>query len=47
MDKKFADTMIAQFQKKFFGFALSKCNDMTEAEDGCEKPLPDTKKRVP
>ncbi|MBQ8280413.1 MAG: sigma-70 family RNA polymerase sigma factor [Roseburia sp.] len=33
MDKKFADTMIAQFQKKFFGFALSKCNDMTEAEE--------------
>lgn len=33
MDKKFADTMIAQFQKKFFGFALSKCNDMKEAEE--------------
>lgn len=33
MDKKFADNMIAQFQKKFFGFALSKCNDMTEAEE--------------
>lgn len=33
MDKKFADTMIAQFQKKFFGFALSKCNDMSEAEE--------------
>lgn len=33
MDKKFADMMIAQFQKKFFGFALGKCNDMTEAEE--------------
>ena len=33
MDKKFADDMIAQFQKKFFGFALSKCNDITEAEE--------------
>ena len=30
MDKKFADDMIAQFQKKFFGFALSKCNDIAE-----------------
>lgn len=33
MDKKFADDMIAQFQKKFFGFALSKCNDIAEAEE--------------
>lgn len=33
MDKKFADDMIAQFQRKFFGFALSKCNDSAEAEE--------------
>lgn len=33
MDKKFADTMIAQFQNKFFGFALSKCNNLVEAEE--------------
>ena len=33
MDKKFADTMITQFQEKFFGFALSKCNNITEAEE--------------
>lgn len=33
MEKEFADKMIAQFQKKFFGFALSKCTDTTEAEE--------------
>ncbi len=33
MDKEFADKMISQFQKKFFGYALSKCNDMAEAEE--------------
>ena len=33
MDKKFADGMIAQFQSKFFGFALGKCNDIAEAEE--------------
>lgn len=33
MEKQFADNMIAQFQNKFFGFALGKCNDMAEAEE--------------
>lgn len=33
MKKQFADDMIAQFQNKFFGFALSKCNDFAEAEE--------------
>ena len=33
MEKKFADQMIEQFQTKFFGFALSKCQNMQEAEE--------------
>ena len=33
MDKAFADEMIAKYQKKFFGFALGKCNNLTEAEE--------------
>ena len=33
MDKQFADQMIEQFQTKFFGFALSKCQNMQEAEE--------------
>lgn len=32
MEKKFADQMIEQFQTKFFDFALSKCQNMQEAE---------------
>ena len=33
MEKQFADKMIEQFQEKFFGFALSKCQNMQEAEE--------------
>jgi len=33
MDKAFADDMISKYQKKFFGFALSKCNGIIEAEE--------------
>ena len=33
MDKAFADEMISKYQKKFFGFALNKCNSMMEAEE--------------
>ena len=33
MNKEFADNMIEQFQTKFFGFALSKCRDLDEAEE--------------
>lgn len=33
MNKQFADEMIEQFQTKFFGFALSKCRDLNEAEE--------------
>lgn len=33
MDKAFADEMIGKYQKKFFGFAVSKCNDFNEAEE--------------
>lgn len=33
MDKAFADEMIAKYQKKFFGFALSKCSSFIEAEE--------------
>ncbi len=33
MEKQFADKMIEQFQTKFFGFALSKCQNMQEAEE--------------
>lgn len=33
MEKQFADKMIEQFQEKFFGFALSKCKNMQEAEE--------------
>lgn len=31
--EKFANQMIEQFQTKFFGFALSKCQNMQEAEE--------------
>ena len=33
MDKAFADDMIGKYQKKFFGFALSKCGSFYEAEE--------------
>ncbi|MBP3611411.1 MAG: RNA polymerase sigma factor [Lachnospiraceae bacterium] len=33
MDKSFADEMIADYQKKFFGFALGKCSSLNEAEE--------------
>ena len=33
MNKEFADKMIEQFQTKFFGFAISKCRDLDEAEE--------------
>ena len=33
MNKQFADEMIEQFQTKFFGFAISKCRDLDEAEE--------------
>lgn len=33
MDKAFADEMISKYQKKFFGFALGKCNSLNEAEE--------------
>lgn len=33
MDKAFADEMIAKYQKKFFGFALSKCSSLNDAEE--------------
>ena len=33
MDKAFADKMISEYQKKFFGFALSKCSNFNEAEE--------------
>lgn len=33
MDKAFADKMISEYQKKFFGFALSKCSSFNEAEE--------------
>jgi len=33
MDKAFADEMISNYQKKFFGFALGKCHTMAEAEE--------------
>ena len=33
MEKQFADNMIEQFQTKFFGFALSKCQNIQEAEE--------------
>lgn len=33
MDKAFADKMISEYQKKFFGFALSKCSSLYEAEE--------------
>ena len=33
MDKAFADEMIGKYQKKFFGFALSKCGSFYEAEE--------------
>lgn len=33
MDKAFADQTIVKFQKLFFGFALSKTNDIAEAEE--------------
>ena len=33
MDKEFADRMIEKFQKKFFGYALSKTADFDEAEE--------------
>lgn len=33
MDKAFADEMISNYQKKFFGFALRKCNGIAEAEE--------------
>lgn len=33
MEKQFADKMIEEFQTKFFGFALSKCQNMLEAEE--------------
>ena len=33
MDKKFADEMIGKFQNKFWGFALSKTQNMDEAEE--------------
>ena len=33
MEKQFADKMIEEFQTKFFGFALSKCQNMQEAEE--------------
>ena len=33
MEKQFADQMIEKFQTKFFGFALSKCQNMQEAEE--------------
>ncbi len=33
MDKEFADRMIGEFQKKFFGYALSKTANLDEAEE--------------
>lgn len=33
MEKQFADKMIEEFQTKFFGFALSKCQNTQEAEE--------------
>ena len=33
MDKKFADEMIEKFQKKYFGFALTKTAGIDEAEE--------------
>ncbi len=33
MDKAFADEMINNYQKKFFGFALGKCSSLAEAEE--------------
>lgn len=33
MDKQFADEMIEKFRKKFFGYALTKTTDVTEAEE--------------
>lgn len=33
MEKQFADKMIEEFQTKFFGFALSKCQNIQEAEE--------------
>lgn len=33
MEKQFADKMIEEFHTKFFGFALSKCQNMVEAEE--------------
>ena len=33
MDKKFADEMIKKFQNKFFGFALAKMANISEAEE--------------
>lgn len=33
MEKQFADQMIEKFQTSFFGFALSKCQNMQEAEE--------------